>query len=49
MKKRGTEEWDNPSKMKRMIILKIKFKGKEVPLREVDRERVLVEFYQKKS
>lgn len=29
LEKRGVEEWDDPSKMKRFIILNIKFKGKE--------------------
>ena len=33
MKKRGAKEWDDTSKMKGMVILKIKFKGrKEVAL-----------------
>lgn len=31
LKKRGTKKWDDPLKMKGIIILKIKFKGtKEV-------------------
>ena len=50
MKKRGIDEWNDPSKMKRMIILKIMFKGNE-RLREGDERRVVVakKFYRKKS
>ena len=51
LKKKGSEEWDDLSKMKRFIILKIKFEGKDVTLREGDEEKVgaTKEFYRKKS
>ncbi len=41
MKKRGIEKWDDPSKMKGMIILKINFKGRRKScLKEGDEGRV---------
>ena len=51
LKKRGIGEWDDPSKMKRLIILKIKFEGKEIMLREGDEGQVgaVKKFYCKKS
>ena len=51
LKKIGVEEWNDSSKMKRLIILKIKFEGKEVTLREGDGGKVSTakEFYHKMS
>ncbi|TYK06491.1 putative mitochondrial protein [Cucumis melo var. makuwa] len=41
LKKKSVKEWDDdPSKMKRLIILKIKFKGKEAALKESDGGKV---------
>ena len=51
LKKRGLEEWDDSSKMKRLVILITKFEGKEVELREGDGRKVgtVKKFYRMKS
>ena len=51
MKNKGVEKWNDPSKMKKLIIVNIKFKGKEVALREGDDGKVgsTKKFYREKS